>query len=131
MKSNELMGTEHRSVDERRRVMLPQRNLALLLGDNRALTVTLQSEKHKDDEIKFIGIYAKNAPEAVVCTGGATTYSAVEIEVSAQGRIYLPQCFYAEIGLPGHVAIVGVRNRMEIWNPKEWELYYEESIRKF
>lgn len=50
--------------------------------------------------------------------GGAT-----EVSVDSIGRMLLPDFLKDRAGLKGKAALVGVQNRLEIWNEKAWALY--------
>jgi len=45
---------------------------------------------------------------------------AAEIEVDSIGRILVPEFLKDRIGLKGTAAIVGVKDRVEVWNEKAW-----------
>ena len=46
---------------------------------------------------------------------------AVEADVDALGRILVPDFLRSRAGLESKVAIVGVQNRVEIWDDKTWQ----------
>ncbi len=48
---------------------------------------------------------------------------AAEIEVDSIGRILIPDFLKERIGLKGSAAIVGVEDRVEVWNEKTWSEY--------
>ncbi len=48
---------------------------------------------------------------------------AVEVEVDGSGRILVPDFLKERAGLKKNVAIIGVSNRVEIWNEKTWSDY--------
>ena len=45
---------------------------------------------------------------------------AAEVEVDAIGRILIPEVLKNRIGLRGSAALVGVKDRVEVWNQKVW-----------
>ena len=49
--------------------------------------------------------------------------SAVEVSVDQNGRILLPEFLKEAAGLKGKVAIVGVYNRVELWDDTVWAQY--------
>lgn len=54
---------------------------------------------------------------------------AIDVEVDSIGRILVPD-FLKEIIKPtGKVAVIGVKDRVEIWNDKAW-LQYKEIVEK-
>lgn len=46
---------------------------------------------------------------------------AVEAEVDSIGRILIPDFLKERIGLKDSAAIIGVKDRVEIWNDKTWK----------
>lgn len=48
---------------------------------------------------------------------------AVEIDVDAIGRILLPDFLKDRASLKSRVVMIGVQNRVEIWNDKAWSDY--------
>lgn len=46
---------------------------------------------------------------------------AAEVEVDSIGRILIPPFLKERIGLKGTAAIVGVEDRVEVWNDKTWK----------
>lgn len=48
---------------------------------------------------------------------------AVEAEVDTIGRILVPDFLRDRAGLKSKVIIIGVQNRVEIWNEKSWNDY--------
>lgn len=51
---------------------------------------------------------------------------AFECELDAQGRIVVPARYRQYAGLNGEAAVVGARDRFEIWSPEEWGRYNDE-----
>ncbi len=49
--------------------------------------------------------------------------SASEIEVDTIGRILLPEFLVTRAGLKNKVAVVGVQDKVEIWNEDEWSKF--------
>jgi len=50
---------------------------------------------------------------------------AAEIEIDSIGRILIPDFLKERIGLTDRAAIVGVKDRVEIWNDTTWTKYKE------
>ena len=48
---------------------------------------------------------------------------AVEAEVDAIGRILIPDFLKDRSNLKSRVVLIGVQNRVEIWNEKAWDEY--------
>jgi len=51
---------------------------------------------------------------------------AAEVELDSIGRILIPEFLKDRIGLEDTAAIVGVRDRVEIWNEKAWKQNVEK-----
>ena len=49
--------------------------------------------------------------------------SATEVEVDALGRMLVPEFLVERANLKGKVALVGVQDRVEIWNEEAWKTY--------
>jgi len=54
---------------------------------------------------------------------------AVEVEVDSIGRILIPDFLKDRIKLSDKAAIIGVEDRVEIWNDKTW-MQYREVVEK-
>ncbi|MFZ3011848.1 MAG: division/cell wall cluster transcriptional repressor MraZ [Minisyncoccia bacterium] len=50
---------------------------------------------------------------------------AVDVEVDSIGRILIPDFLKDRIGLKDKAAVIGVEDRVEIWNEKTWSQYKE------
>ena len=48
---------------------------------------------------------------------------AVDIEIDSLGRILIPDFLKERVSLKGKVALIGVQNRVEIWDEKNWSTY--------
>lgn len=51
---------------------------------------------------------------------------AAEVELDSIGRILIPEFLKEKIGLKDSAAIVGVEDRVEVWNEKAWSLEKRE-----
>jgi MraZ protein len=54
---------------------------------------------------------------------------AAEVEMDSIGRILIPEFLKERIGLKNSAAIVGVKDRVEVWNDKTW-LANQKEIEK-
>jgi MraZ protein len=57
--------------------------------------------------------------------GGAT-----EVPVDQNGRILIPDFLKSRAGLKTKAAIIGVKNRAEIWDEATWETYKKNVERE-
>ncbi len=55
---------------------------------------------------------------------------AADVEVDSIGRILIPEFLKDKIKLSGHAALVGVQDRVEVWNDKVWEGYKKNAERE-
>jgi Uncharacterized protein conserved in bacteria len=113
-------GTFHRTMDAKNRVTIPSDWAAsridafYLLPANRRVNVMPASElARQEQELREMLPAGAARQEALRVIYG----SARRVEPDAQGRILIPEelCKHAE--LHGEVAVVGVKDRFEIWNP--------------
>lgn len=51
--------------------------------------------------------------------------TSIDVSLDKQGRIAIPQAFLDYAGIKKDVLIIGAFHRIEIWDPKERELYTE------
>lgn len=56
---------------------------------------------------------------------------AVEVEFDKQGRIILPDYLRKFAALDKNVTIVGLYNRLEIWDEDKWNSYKDESDKNY
>ena len=56
---------------------------------------------------------------------------AVEVELDKQGRINIPQNLRKYANLTKECTVIGVSNRIEIWDRETWNDFYEESEESF
>ena len=56
---------------------------------------------------------------------------AAECSLDKQGRILIPPSLRNSISLDGEVVVVGILNKIEIWNKEIWETFLSESKEKF
>lgn len=52
---------------------------------------------------------------------------AMEAEIDKQGRINLPKYLIKYAVISGKAIIAGLYNRLEIWNPSDWNQYKEKA----
>lgn len=52
---------------------------------------------------------------------------AMEVEIDKQGRINLPKYLTKYASVSSKAIVAGLYNRLEIWNPNDWEGYKEKA----
>lgn len=55
---------------------------------------------------------------------------AVDAEIDSIGRVLIPDFLKKLAGLSDKVAVVGIQNRLELWNEKSWKEYREVIEKK-
>ncbi len=56
---------------------------------------------------------------------------AVDTAPDKQGRFIIPQYLKDYAGIKRETVVIGVSNRIEIWDKKSWQAYYENSSESF
>ena len=52
---------------------------------------------------------------------------AMELDIDKQGRINLPKYLVKYASIASSATVAGLYNRIEIWNPKDWEIYKSKA----
>lgn len=55
---------------------------------------------------------------------------ASDVEVDSIGRILIPEYLKEKIKISGHAALIGVEDRVEVWNDKVWAEVKKECEKK-
>ena len=53
--------------------------------------------------------------------------SAIPIELDKQSRVLIPQAHREDAGINGDVVVVGLGNKIELWNKGLWDLAIDET----
>ncbi|MGD9677916.1 MAG: division/cell wall cluster transcriptional repressor MraZ [Vulcanibacillus sp.] len=56
---------------------------------------------------------------------------AIESEIDKQGRVIIPNNLRSYAFLTKECVVIGVSNRIEIWDKNYWESYYQDSEESF
>ena len=122
-----LIGEFIHTIDEKNRVSLPAKfrkemgsSLVITPGLDNCLFVFTKKEWQKISEklSGFSMLQADNRSFNRFMFGGAT-----EVDVDSIGRMLLPDFLKERANLKSKAALVGVQNRLEIWNDKAWSDY--------
>ncbi|MEK7117963.1 MAG: division/cell wall cluster transcriptional repressor MraZ [Patescibacteria group bacterium] len=123
-----LIGEYTHTIDDKNRVSLPAK-FRQLLGKKLVVTPGLDNclflftDKEWD---KVAGKLSENASMLSADMRSFTRYmfaGAFEAEIDSIGRILIPDFLRTRAGLKSKVALIGVQNRVEIWDEKNWQLY--------
>jgi MraZ protein len=122
-----LIGEYIHTLDEKKRVSLPikfrkevGKKIIVTAGlDNCLWIFTLAQWKNISSKLSgFSMLTADNRSFNRYMFGSAT-----EVEVDTIGRILLPEFLVTRANLKSKIAVVGVQDRVEIWNETSWKEY--------
>ncbi|MFZ2522957.1 MAG: division/cell wall cluster transcriptional repressor MraZ [Minisyncoccia bacterium] len=121
------IGEYTHSIDDKNRISLPAKfrvslgkKIVVTPGLDNCLFVFTQKEWQKIEERlnQSSLLQADNRSFNRFMFAGAT-----EAEVDSIGRILIPDFLRDRAGLKNKVSVIGVSNRVEIWNEKTWAEY--------
>jgi MraZ protein len=127
-----LTGTYERILDEKLRLALPK-PLREVLGDEYPLILTPGTDGS-------LALFATGAFEALAAKLADRSPTAIEVrafsrliysqshrtEIDSQGRIRIPTELARLAGLDGSVVLLGVGDRIELWNKSRWDAYFAD-----
>lgn len=128
-----LIGEYIHTIDEKNRVSLPAKfrkelgkKIVIAPAPDQCLFIFTMKEWDKvskrltdsNHELSFLKADQRSFNRFII--GRAS-----DAEVDSIGRILIPDFLKEKIGLKGKAAIIGVGDRVEIWNDKEWSQYKE------
>lgn len=125
-----LIGEFIHTVDEKNRMSFPVKfrkemgkTVVITPGIEQSLFVFTLAEWKKKAEALASGsmLQADNRSFSRYLIGGAH-----EVAVDANGRILIPESLKEKIGIKKEVAVVGVYNRVELWEVATWKSYKKE-----
>jgi MraZ protein len=126
-----LIGEYIHTIDDKNRVSLPAKfrkemgkNVVIAPAPDQCLFIFTIKEWNKvsnrltdnEHELSFLKADKRNFNRFML--GRAS-----DVEVDSIGRILIPDFLKDRIGLKGKAALVGVGDRVEIWNDKTWNSY--------
>jgi MraZ protein len=129
------MGTFRPRLDEKGRLFLPakfredlQDGVVVTQGQENCLVVwppdVFDQEADKAAERSMTDKAARGY-QRMFFSGGD------EVVPDKQGRVSIPAALREYAGLEKDVVVIGVRNRLEIWNPTAWEAYQAAELERF
>ena len=132
-----LIGEYQHSFDDKSRISLPAKfrkemgtDVVIAPGiDNCLFVFTSQGWKDFTDRL------SRQDSSSVLRTDNRTLNRlvigrAVEVEVDGTGRMLIPEHLREYAGLTTKATIIGVVNRVEIWNAESWTSYRTEFAKK-
>jgi len=132
-----LIGEYIHTIDEKNRMSLPVKfrkelgkKIIITPGLGQCLFIFTNKEWEKvsgklsdsDNDLSFLKADQRNFNRYMFGR-------AAEIEIDSIGRILIPDFLKERIGLKNTAAIIGVKDRVEVWNEKKWS-EEKESVEK-
>ena len=123
-----LIGEYIHTIDEKNRVSMPAKfrqelgkKIIITLGLGQCLFIFTNKEWEKvskklsdsDSDLSFLKADQRNFNRYMFVR-------AAEADIDSIGRILIPDFLKERIGLKNSAAIIGVKDRVEIWNEKTW-----------
>ncbi|OGI58160.1 division/cell wall cluster transcriptional repressor MraZ [Candidatus Nomurabacteria bacterium RIFCSPHIGHO2_02_FULL_37_45] len=123
-----LIGEYIHTIDEKNRVSMPAKfrkelgkKIIITPGLGNCLFIFTNKEWEKvskklsdsDADLSFLKADQRNFNRYIFGR-------AAEVEIDSIGRILIPDFLKDRIGLKSSVALIGVKDRVEIWNDKAW-----------
>jgi len=131
-----LTGTYERALDEKLRLALPKRLREAFAGQALVITPGTDGSLAIFPQQAFAGLAEKLAARSP--TGqDVRAYSRLlyaqshSVEVDSQGRIRLPADLARMAGLTGEIVLLGVGDRVEVWNKSRWEAYLADLAPRY
>ena len=129
------MGEHQHSIDEKGRLIVPSKfrddlgtTFVLTRGlDQCVFGYPMDEWKQLEQKLKALPFTKKDARAFTrFFFSGAT-----ESQLDKQGRVNVSPSLRKYAGLEKDCVVIGVSNRIEIWEKAIWESYYEESESSF
>lgn len=130
-----LIGEYIHTIDEKNRISLPAKfrkvmgkKIVITPGLDKCLFVFNQDEWQKvikklsggDDNLSFLSKDQRNFNRLMFG-------QAADAEVDKIGRVLLPEFLKAKIKVTDTAVMVGVEDRVEIWNERDWQAMKERT----
>lgn len=129
------LGTHMQRLDDKGRLILPAKfreelagGLVLTRGQEHCLTLFSAREFETiHEKLRTAPMTSKDARDYLrVFLSGASAE-----QPDKQGRITIPQILRKYAGLERELAVIGLGNRVEIWDAPTWESYLNETEQGF
>ena len=129
------MGEYQHQLDTKGRMIVPSKfrydlneRIIITRGLDKCLFgYTLEEWARIEEKLKTLPITKKDARKFMrMFFSGA-----IEVELDKQGRINIPQNLRSYANLSKECTVIGVSNRIEIWDRSTWNDFYDESEDNF
>jgi MraZ protein len=132
-----LTGTHPRTLDEKKRIVLPRR-LRELLEDPATLFVTPGPDQclwlYTQAGLEQFAAMLDQAPatDAEARVFRRLYFAQTEaVDIDRSGRILIPERLVQFAGLRHEVVLIGVRDHLELWDAQRWHVYLSEKGARF
>ncbi len=120
-----LIGEYNHNVDKKKRVFVPAE---FRIGKNWVITAGLEKclFLFPENEWKKVTEKIMSMPLAKKDARGFSRFllsRAKKINTDSQGRILIPERLISFSSITSSCTFIGMVNRIELWNPDEWEKY--------
>jgi MraZ protein len=121
------VGSFEHSLDAKGRVILPARfrpnfDRGGYLTQNLERCLALWTPGEFERQMADMLAAAREGDAASRNRARVWSAGSVEVEIDRQGRMGIPSKLREFAGLEGDVLVVGAIDRIELWNPGEWDL---------
>jgi len=130
---NKLIGEFRHSLDLKKRFFVPadmriSTSWIITAGLDECLFLFPENEWEKITEnVKNLPMTKRDARSFLRVFLSRARY----LTTDAQGRLLIPDNLFNYAGLSRECVIIGMLNRVEIWNPQKWEKYSSSSEKNF
>ncbi|WP_437184872.1 division/cell wall cluster transcriptional repressor MraZ [Planctomicrobium sp. SH668] len=136
-----LTGTHVRTLDDKSRLAVPKTFRDALCSESSELaTIVVAPETEQALSLFSVSEFQRRADE-VRCSAkngqDARTFlrlyfsQAESLEIDKQGRVRLPERLIEFAGLQQEVVLLGVSDRVEIWDRSRWDRFMAEHVPSF
>ncbi|KPJ57064.1 protein MraZ [Parcubacteria bacterium DG_74_2] len=115
------------SIDEKKRLAIPAK-FRRALGKRAVITKGIDDclVIYPMEEWRKLAVKLESLPSSRIEARGFARImlaGAVDVQLDKMGRILIPDFLKSYSGLKKNVAILGLSNRIEIWDEKKWRVY--------
>jgi MraZ protein len=132
-----LTGTHPRTLDDKKRLVLPKRTREQL-GDPALLFVTPGPDEclwlYTETELARLADKLDQAPatDAEARVFRRLYFAQTEaVELDKNGRVLVPERLVQFAGLQHEVVLIGVRDHLELWDAARWQHYLTQHAPRF
>ncbi len=124
------LGTSNHNVDSKGRIVLPAKfreelgeTFYIARGFGNPCVQVMSSEQFERISRNIMELPADKA----MALQYTFTASAAEVAPNASGRVMIPQTLREFAGLDGEALVIGMNNRIEIWNKSRFEAFIDSK----